>query len=126
MAKKYFEDFPVIKYQGRNVRDISRRASFIRAVANNPFLYYSYTVKDDERAEDIALDYYGSVDYVWLVYMANNIIDPYYEWPMDAQTFNDYLVAKYTAESGRVGESVIDWTKDETIDENILYYVKKV
>ena len=126
MTKKYFEDFPVIKYQGRNVRDISRRASFIRAVANNPFLYYSYTVKDDERAEDIALDYYGSVDYVWLVYMANNIIDPYYEWPMDAQTFNDYLVAKYTAESGRVGESVIDWTKDETIDENILYYVKKV
>lgn len=123
---KYFENFPVIEYQGRKVRDISRRASFARALANNPTLYYSYTVKEDERAEDIALEYYGSVDYVWIVYMANNIIDPYYEWPMDTQTFNDYMVDKYQAESGRIGEDVLDWTKDLTIDENILYYIKTV
>jgi hypothetical protein len=58
--------------------------------------------------------------------MANNIIDPYYEWPMDAQTFNDYLVDKYKAESGKIGEDVIDWTKNESIDDNILYYIKKV
>lgn len=123
---KYFENFPIIEYQGRKVRDISRRASFARALANNPFMYYSYTVKENERAEDVALDYYGSVDFVWLVYMANNIIDPYYEWPMDGQTFNDYLVDKYQAQSGRIGEDVIDWTKDTTIDENIIYYVKTV
>lgn len=123
---KYFENFPVIEYQGRKVRDISRRASFARALANNPTLYYTYTVKEDERAEDIALEYYGSVDYVWIVYMANNIIDPYYEWPMDTQTFNDYMVDKYQAESGRIGEDVLDWTKDLTIDENILYYIKTV
>lgn len=126
MAKKYFEDFPIINYQGRKVRDISRRASFVRAVATNPYVYYSYTVKEGERAEDIALDYYGSVDYVWLVYLANNIIDPYYEWPMDAQTFNDYLVYKYTDQSGEVGEDVVTWTRREDIDENILYYIKKV
>jgi hypothetical protein len=126
MATKYFEHFPVIEYQGRKVRDISRRASFARSLANNPFVYYSYTVQEGERAEDIALEYYGSVDYIWLVYMANNIIDPYYEWPMDGQTFNDYLVDKYQAQSGKIGEDVIDWTKDETIDENIIYYVKTV
>lgn len=126
MATKYFQNFPVIEYQGRRVRDISRRASFARSLANNPFVYYSYTVSEGERAEDIALDYYGSVDYVWLVYMANNIIDPYYEWPMDGQTFNAYLVNKYQDQSGRIGEDVIDWTKDQTIDENIIYYVKTV
>ena len=126
MATKYFENFPNIEYQGRKVRDISRRASFVRAVANNPYVYYPYTVKEGERAEDISLNYYGSVDYVWLVYMANNIIDPYYEWPMDTQTFNDYLVAKYTDQSGEIGEDVIDWTKNENIDENILYYIKTV
>jgi len=126
MATKYFQNFPVIEYQGRRVRDISRRASFARSLANNPFVYYSYTVSEGERAEDIALDYYGSVDYVWLVYMANNIIDPYYEWPMDGQTFNAYLVNKYQDQSGRIGEDVIDWTKDTSIDENIIYYVKTV
>ena len=123
---KYFENFPIIEYEGRRVRDISRRSNFIRAVSNNPYLYYPYTVSEGERAEDIAQFYYGSVDYVWLVYMANNIIDPYYEWPMDPQTFNDYLVEKYTEESGEVGEDVIDWTRDPLNDDNIIFYVKKV
>jgi|TARA_B100001093_G_scaffold110887_1_gene103214 hypothetical protein len=123
---KYFENFPVIEYEGRRIRDISRRSNFVRAVSNNPYLYYPYTVTEGERAEDIANFYYGSVDYVWLVYMANNIIDPYHEWPMDPQTFNDYLVEKYQAESGEIGEDVIDWTRDPNNDDNIIFYVKKV
>lgn len=123
---KYFEKFPIIEYEGRRVRDISRRSNFVRAVSNNPYLYYPYTVSEGERAEDIANFYYGSVDYVWLVYMANNIIDPYHEWPMDPQTFNDYLVEKYTEQSGEVGEDVIDWTRDPNNDDNIIYYVKRV
>jgi hypothetical protein len=123
---KYFEKFPIIEYEGRRVRDISRRSNFVRSVSNNPYLYYPYTVSEGERAEDIAHFYYGSVDYVWLVYMANNIIDPYHEWPMDPQTFNDYLVEKYTEQSGEVGEDVIDWTRDPNNDDNIIYYVKKV
>ena len=123
---KYFEKFPIIEYEGRRVRDISRRSNFVRAVSNNPYLYYPYTVSEGERAEDIAQFYYGSVDYVWLVYMANNIIDPYHEWPMDPKTFNDYLVAKYEEQSGEIGEDVIDWTRDPNNDDNIIYYVKKV
>ena len=123
---KYFENFPVIEYEGRRIRDISRRSNFVRAVSNNPYLYYPYTVTEGERAEDIANFYYGSVDYVWLVYMANNIIDQYHEWPMDPQTFNDYLVEKYQAESGEIGEDVIDWTRDPNNDDNIIFYVKKV
>ena len=123
---KYFENFPVIEYEGRRIRDISRRSNFVRAVSNNPYLYYPYTVSEGERAEDIAQFYYGSVDYVWLVYMANNIIDPYHEWPMDPQTFNDYLVEKYQQESGEIGEDVIDWTRDPNNDDNIIFYVKKV
>ena len=123
---KYFENFPVIEYEGRRIRDISRRSNFVRAVSNNPYLYYPYTVTEGERAEDIANFYYGSVDYVWLVYMANNIIDPDHEWPMDPQTFNDYLVEKYQAESGEIGEDVIDWTRDPNNDDNIIFYVKKV
>lgn len=126
MSTKYFENFPVIEYQGRRVRDITRRSGFLKAIASNPYLYYPYTVKEGERAEDIAQFYYGSVDYVWLVYMANNILDPYHEWPMDPQTFNAYLVEKYQEQSGEIGEKVIDWIRDPDNDDNILYYVKQV
>jgi hypothetical protein len=123
---KYFENFPVIEYQGRRVRDITRRNQFVKAVASNPYLFLPYTVKEGERPEDIAEFYYGSVDYVWLVYMANNIIDPYHQWPMDERTFNNYLIEKYQERSGLVGEDVVDWVSDETNDENILYYVRAV
>ena len=123
---KYFENFPLIDYQGRRVRDISRRSSFLTAIQNNPYLYYPYTVKANERAEDVANACYGSVDFVWLVYLANNIIDPYHEWPMDENTFNDYLVDKYAEQSGETGEDVIDWIRDEANDQNIIYYVRQV
>lgn len=123
---KYFENFPTIEYQGRRVKDITRRSNFVKSIANNPYLYYPYTVKEGERPEDIAEFYYGSVDYVWLVYLANNILDPYYEWPMDEKTFNNYLVSKYSDFSGEVGEDVIDWIQDPTNDDNILYYVRRV
>lgn len=123
---KYFENFPVIEYQGRRVRDITRRNQFVKNVATNPYLFLPYTVKEGERAEDIALFYYGSVDYVWLVYLANNIIDPYHQWPMDEKTFNNYLIEKYQEQSGQVGEDVVDWIQDPNRDENILYYVRQV
>lgn len=122
---KYFENFPVIEYEGRRARDLTRRSGFLRSVSSNPYLYYPYTVKEGERAEDIAQFYYGSVDYVWLVYLANNIIDPYHEWPMDPETWKRYLVEKYQEESGEIGENVIDWISDPTNDDNILYYVRR-
>jgi len=123
---KYFENFPIVEYNGKQVRDITRRNNFVKSISTNPMLFLPYTVKQNERAEDIAEFYYGSVDYAWLVYMANQIIDPYYEWPMDEETFNKYLIAKYTDVSGEVGDDVVDWTKEEGNDENIVYYYKEV
>lgn len=119
---KYFEHFPVIEYKGRKVRDITRRNKFIGEVTTNPYLFMPYTVKEGERAEDIANAYYGSVDYVWLVWLANNIIDPYYQWPLSEEQFNQYMIEKYESQSGQLGYDVIAWTKDTTIDENVLYY----
>lgn len=122
---KYFENFPKITYDGYEVKDITRRNSFTKVAAQNPFLYMPYTVKEGERAEDIAHFYYGSTDYTWLVYMSNNIIDPYHQWPMAEADFNNYLIEKYGAKSGRVGDDVVEWTREDN-GENIIYYYKEV
>jgi hypothetical protein len=123
---KYFENFPIVEYNGKVMRDITRRNQLVKTLTTNPMLFLPYTVKQNERAEDIAQFYYGSVDYSWLVYMANQIVDPYYEWPMDEETFNNYLIAKYEELSGETGDDVVDWTKDDTITDNIVYYYKEV
>jgi hypothetical protein len=122
---KYFENFPIIDYDGIKVRDITRRNKFIRSVETNPLLYLPYTVSEGERIEDVANFYYGSTDYGWLVCMANNILDPYHDWPLSEQEFKDYLIAKYEEQSGKVGEEVVEWAQEDN-DENIIYYYREV
>lgn len=123
---KYFENFPMIEYEGQMVKDITRRVNFTNEVSLNPLLYLPYTVKEGERPEDVAQFYYGSTDYTWLVYFSNNIQDPYHEWTRSEAEFNDYLVSKYSEQSGLIGDDVVDWTRDEDNDDNVLYYYREV
>ena len=123
---KYFENFPVIEYNGRKVKDITRRNGIMRNISSDQYLFMPYTIRQGERAEDIADFYYGSTDYTWLVYLANNIIDTYHQWPFDEYNFNQYIVNKYKDQSGEIGEDVVDWTRDPDNTDNILYYYKEV
>ncbi len=122
----YFSKFPLIKYNDIFVRDITRRTDFIQENLSDPYLFLPYTVTEGDRPEDIALLYYGSVEYTWLVLLANNINDPYYEWYMPEEQFNQYLIEKYTEISGKKGTEVLDWLKNQTIDENIAYYYVEI
>jgi len=123
---KYFENFPTINYQGRSVKDITRRNKFLKSTTTNPLLFLPYTVKEGERAEDIAYHYYGSTDYTWLVYLSNNIVDPYHQWSLSEEDFHKYLINKYETESLKTGYEVVDWTRDENTENNIVYYYKEV
>lgn len=123
---KYFDNFPTIIYGGVEVRDITRRKKFMQNNLNNPFVFLPYTIKDNYRPEDISYYYYGSVDYTWLVLLANNIIDPYTQWPLSDDNFDKMLMTKYAERSGRTGYSVIDWAQDETRTDNIVYYYKEI
>ena len=125
MATKYFENFPIVEYDGQQVRDITRRNTFIKNLSTNPLAFLPYTVEEGERPEDIAQFYYGSTDYVWLVYLSNNIVDPYHQWPKATEDFNNYLIDKYRDTSGKEGNDILDWTREES-DENIVYYYREI
>jgi hypothetical protein len=122
---EYFEKFPVINYNGKNMRDLTRRVNFLKNSLDDPYVFLPYTVEDDMRPEDIAYYYYGSTEYTWLVYLANDIIDPYHQWPLSQEKFDAYLINKYSQQSGRTGYDVIAWLQDETIEENLLYYYRE-
>ena len=123
---EYFDKFPLIRYQNLAARDLTRRVNFLKSTVANPFVFLPYTIEDDMRPEDVAYYYYGSTDYTWLIYLANNIVDPYHQWPLSQENFNQYLIQKYSAQSGKKGYEVVDLTQNETIEENILYYYKEV
>ena len=121
-----FSQLPIINYNGYQVRDLSRRNRVLPPSITNPYLFLPYTITDEDRPEDIAYYYYGSTDYTWLVLLANNMIDPYHDWPLKDEDFHKYIIKKYEKLSGLKGYEVIDWTKNENIDANIAYYSKVV
>ena len=123
---RYFTNYPLIQYQNKRVRDISRRSKVRDSILNDPYIFLPFTIREGEKPEDIARLYYGSVDDTWLVLLANNITDPYYEWPMSDVEFDQYFIDKYSEISGRTGFNVIRWGQDETRTDNIVYYYKEV
>jgi hypothetical protein len=97
MAKEFFEDFPIITYNNELVRDISVRLDILESIKTDSYAFLPYTVKDGERAEDVAYYYYGDPRLVWIVYLSNNIIDPYFEWPQGTYEFEQTLGKTYAA-----------------------------
>lgn len=118
----FFRYFPETVYNQKVVKDITKRVRFYDRIANDPYLFLPYTIKEEETPEEIAHFYYGSVDYTWLVYLSNNIIDPYYDWPMTQVNLDRYIMDNYETEANTTGIAVRDWSQNTLITDNIVYY----
>ncbi len=97
----YFKNFPKVNYSvsGNSTTvvatDITKRFRFIDAFVKNKYIFYSYSVKEGERADIIADKYYGDSSYDWLIFMLNQIFDPFFDWPMTSDELENYIIDKY-------------------------------
>ena len=104
---QYFSQFPIIKYNlsGINgktteVTDIFRRVKARSKLADNVTLFDKYDVQEGEKPEDVAYKIYGSSDFFWVVTLVNNIVNRYYDWPLDEFVFQQYVADKYSNPDG--------------------------
>lgn len=98
---KYFDTLPkIIQYDnkgiGRVFTNLMARASVIPELLKNPAIYYKYDIQEGDTPEIIAHKYYGDSYRYWIVLLANEILDPQWEWPMSGQVFQNYITTKYT------------------------------
>jgi hypothetical protein len=75
--------------------DILFRLSFIKNVLENSTSYYEYTLTDEDRPEILAEKLYGNPEAHWIILLANDMIDPQYDWPLDYRSFLNYVTSKY-------------------------------
>lgn len=92
---RYFEKFPLTEYNGIPALNIVKRVAFNERVRNFITAFYTHTMPTDEKYENVAFDYYDDVDLDWLIYHANDIIDPYYQRPLSYDDFDNYIISKY-------------------------------
>jgi hypothetical protein len=102
---KYFNSLPFIANQDSNgnyyfLKNILIRTKLISQLAKNPMLFYKYSVQDSDTPESIAFKYYGDQYRYWLIFMANEIMDPQWDWPLTTQQFLKFLKDKYSTVAG--------------------------
>jgi hypothetical protein len=102
MPTPFFSTIPFVQYDmldDNNLRatvNILQRVKIRDVIKTEMLEMYEYSVKDGERIEDIAHRYYGWTGYHWIVLLANDIINPYTDWPLSYEDFIAYIRAQYT------------------------------
>lgn len=92
---RYFRHLPKVEYSNNTLTNITVRAKIRDVVRKNINVLYPYFVKEGERPDIISNKYYGSSDFVWFIFYANDIIDPLFDWPLDYDAFNAFIIKKY-------------------------------
>jgi len=101
----YFNSIPDLEYSKKPIEFPFSEADYVRA--KNFFISYKldkkvfsyavffkkYVIKDVDRLDLIANEYYGDPFYDWVIILTNNMINGVYDWPLDTETFNRKMEA---------------------------------
>ena len=117
----YFKKFPKVNYDVRGngilqeMVDITRRIRVLDSTLLNYVNFDFYDVRDGERPEHLAANYYGDSRLYWIILLANNIKDVYTDWPMTVNQFETFVASKYDDVNGIHHYEVFQESGDTTL-----------
>ena len=79
---------------GQLVVDFLRRIQLSKELKNTSAFFDEYDVQDGETPESVASHIYGDTQFHWIVMLANEIIDPRYDWPQSQANLIEYCKSK--------------------------------
>ena len=79
--------------------NIMRRFRFRRSVVSNKIFFYKIDVSDTDRPDILAHKFYGDSQLHWVILMANDIRDPYNDWPRTQQSLEKKVAKVYPGSS---------------------------
>lgn len=119
---RYFDKFPIIQYGNStsNVAmvDITKRVAFLDTVYSNPYVFYPYDLSEFERADQFSSRYYEDSFKSWIIYLSNKITDPYYEWYLQQNEFDNFIISKYGSVQ-KASQKIIYYVNNWVYQENI-------
>jgi hypothetical protein len=96
-----FKHYPTIKYDidgtgdSRLVTNITIGFRIRSIIEDRATIFYEYSIKDSDRPDIIAYKYYGDPKLAWVILMTNQYFDAGYDWPLNYDNFNTYILKKY-------------------------------
>ena len=100
----YFSKLPDFNYVSRlpdakisdyiTVKNLFKRGLLREDIFQNLTVFTKYSIKGDDRPDNVAYEFYDDQNLDWLVLICNNIINIQSEWPLTQRQFDDYLLEK--------------------------------
>jgi hypothetical protein len=116
---RYFDRFPVVDYAGTVAKNILARVDFTDKSKEDIYSTFQFTLEEGfERPDLLSYNYYGSSKFDWMIYLTNNIVDPYYDYYKSAEDFKSYMQSKYGSNSNARSITLfyrLNWHQDERI-----------
>lgn len=91
----FLKKFPSILYSNTVATNIIAKINFEESVTRNLAVFFPYQVEEGQRPDQIAENYYGDPNFDWVIYLSNNIIDPYHQWPKTQNTLDNFIKLKF-------------------------------
>jgi hypothetical protein len=104
---KYLQNFSSDTYQlnlsSMQPAKVTLKNLFTKIAIEVDFKKYSesfatYVIIDGDDIFKISNDHYGKIDYWWLIYLLNDIMDPLKDWPLSHNELNRLAEILYTHE----------------------------
>lgn len=98
----YFQKFPQTFYSLDNratvqvVTNFLLRSVFSDEIKNSFTAFDEYDVRDGETPENLAFELYGDTNLHWIILHTNEILDPRFDWPLDAFNLTRFAEGKYS------------------------------
>lgn len=107
------------------VKNILTRGKILEIIREQGSASLEYTIEDEERPETLAHRIYGRSDYHWLVLLYNEILDPYFQWPLSINEMEKHMESVYSGQALFIDAiSLFDENKKQPFDRKELHFSK--
>ena len=127
---RYFFDFPNIKYAVSankagipnyiTIKDYFHLLKPRDDIYREDTIYEEYIVKNGERPDQIAYDYYGDEQYYWIILQINEIVDYWNQWPLSQYELDEFITRKYQSDAERLATHHYETPKVVDVNGNVL------
>ena len=127
----YFRNIPDFEYVSRNadtkniseyqkVKNLFKRGKLKNDIFNDLTYFTKYQIVGDERPDNVAYNVYNDETLDWVILLANNITNIQTEWPLDHQSYYNFLIDKYGSEEEIHGVHHYETTQVRDTNETII------
>ena len=91
----YFNKYPKTKFLNQSIVNLTTAIKLNDLVKDDVHGMMVYEIQEGEAPDHVAFNYYDDQSYAWLVLLSNQIIDPYFQWPLSVYDFDQWIKKKY-------------------------------